>query len=105
MDEERLLAVVVLQAEETKDKVLVPVVEELAFRGFLVRRLIRANFETVSYRSFTWLSFVGSSLAFGFLHQRMLAGTVAGMCYAGIVLWRLRGENELLLRIVEERDP
>ena len=69
---------------------LVPVVEELAFRGYVLRRLVKGDFEWVSYKTFTWLSFIGSSLAFGFLHQRWLAGTLAGMAYAGI-LYR-RGE-------------
>ena len=67
---------------------LVPVVEELFFRGYLMRRLISADFETVAYRTFTSLSFLGSSLAFGVLHQRMLAGTLAGMAFAGILYRR-----------------
>jgi CAAX prenyl protease-like protein len=70
--------------------VTVPIAEELAFRGYLGRRLIDADFERVSFRRFTWLAFVGSSLLFGLMHGRWLAGTLAGMCYA-LVLYR-RGE-------------
>jgi CAAX prenyl protease-like protein len=61
----------------------VPVAEELAFRGFLMRRLITSDFESVSYRHFTWLSMTISSLLFGVLHgDRWLAGTLAGAFYA-----------------------
>jgi CAAX prenyl protease-like protein len=61
--------------------VLVPLVEELAFRGYLLRRLVSPEFESVPYR-FHWLAFLGSSLAFGLVHGRWLAGGLAGMAYA-----------------------
>ena len=60
----------------------VPLAEELAFRGFLTRRLIAADFDAVPPGWFTWISFVLSSIAFGVLHDRWLEGTVAGMLYA-----------------------
>lgn len=63
--------------------VVVPIAEELAFRGYLLRRLIHADFITVSPKRFTWVSFLVSSAAFGLLHDRWLAGTLAGMVYAG----------------------
>jgi len=67
--------------------ICVPIAEELAFRGYLIRRLQSRNFEDVSFQSFTWLSFVLSSLLFGLLHGRWIAGTLAGMIYC-IVLYR-----------------
>jgi exosortase E/protease (VPEID-CTERM system) len=62
--------------------VTVPLAEELAFRGFLLRRLIAKDFDTVPPGRFTWISFVLSSVAFGVLHDRWLEGTIAGMVYA-----------------------
>lgn len=63
--------------------VTVPIAEELAFRGFLLRRLSSADFESVAWRGFSWAPFLISSIAFGLLHgERWLAGTVAGMIYA-----------------------
>jgi exosortase E/protease (VPEID-CTERM system) len=59
----------------------VPIAEELAFRGYLLRRLISPDFDKLSPR-FTWLSFLLSSFLFGVLHGRWLAGAVAGMFYA-----------------------
>jgi exosortase E/protease (VPEID-CTERM system) len=71
-----------LAARVVGSVVLVPVVEELAFRGYLTRRLIAADVDSVPPGRFTWFSFLASSLAFGVLHQRWLAGTLAGMLYA-----------------------
>jgi exosortase E/protease (VPEID-CTERM system) len=71
--------------------VTVPLAEELAFRGFLLRRLIATHFETVSVRKLTYFSLLGSSLLFGLLHgERWLAGTAAGVLYALIMLRRGR---------------
>jgi CAAX prenyl protease-like protein len=62
--------------------VTVPVAEELAFRGYLVRRLIASDFDNVPPQRFTWLSFLASSVLFGASHGRWVAGTVAGLFYA-----------------------
>lgn len=63
--------------------VTAPIAEELAFRGFLMRRLAAADFESVDLSRFAWLPFLISSLAFGMLHgDRWSAGAVAGMFYA-----------------------
>lgn len=63
--------------------ITVPIAEELAFRGFLLRRLASADFESVALRAFAWAPFLISSVAFGLLHgERWLAGTIAGMVYA-----------------------
>jgi CAAX prenyl protease-like protein len=59
------------------------VVEELAFRGYLNRRLIAADFQSVPPTRFTWLSFAASSLLFGALHgANWLPCCLAGMLFA-----------------------
>ena len=62
--------------------IMVPIAEELAFRGLLHRWLISRNFETVDFATFSWLAFVVSSLLFGFMHQRWIAGALAGAVFA-----------------------
>ena len=62
--------------------VTVPLAEELAFRGYLTRRLISDDFESVPVGRFTWSSFLITSALFGALHGRWVAGTLAGMMYA-----------------------
>ena len=71
--------------------ITVPIAEELAFRGFLIRRLMAADFESLDFRSFSYFAILLSSLAFGFLHGgRWLAGTGAGILYAVAFLRRGR---------------
>jgi exosortase E/protease (VPEID-CTERM system) len=69
----------------------VPIAEELAFRGFLLRRLIARDFESVGFRTWTYAAILVSSLAFGLLHgQRWAVGTLAGAVYAGALIHRGR---------------
>lgn len=71
--------------------VTVPIAEELAFRGFLIRRLISPDFESPDARRFTYFAVLLSSVAFGLLHgDRWLAGTLAGLIYAAALLRRGR---------------
>ena len=62
--------------------VTVPIAEELAFRGFLARRVMDAAFETVPYPQLNAVALAVSSLAFGVMHGRMwAAGTLAGLVF------------------------
>ena len=49
--------------------VVVPLVEEIFWRGFLLRYLISERFDEVPFGSFSWLSFSVVTLAFGFSHS------------------------------------
>ncbi len=77
-----------------------PVAEELAFRGFLLRRLIGADFTEVSLRPFDVKAFLVSSLAFGAIHQSLWAGTLVGMLYALAQNWRGRTSDAILAHAV-----
>ena len=69
----------------------VPIAEELAFRSFLIRRIISPHFESVASRSVTLVPVLISAIAFGLLHgDRWLAGTIAGLLYAFAYLRRGR---------------
>ena len=69
----------------------VPMVEELAFRGFLIRRVISPDFDSLSPRRYTYFAVLVSSVAFGLLHgDRWIAGSVAGLIYAAVFLRRGR---------------
>jgi exosortase E/protease (VPEID-CTERM system) len=60
-----------------------PLVEELAFRGYLLRRLQAVDFLQVRREQITWLAVAVSSVLFGALHGgRLLAGTAAGLLFA-----------------------
>jgi exosortase E/protease (VPEID-CTERM system) len=68
----------------------VPLAEELAFRGYIARRIMSANVESVPLGSLSLVAVLASSLAFGILHGRMwLAGTLTGVVFALVA--KLRG--------------
>jgi exosortase E/protease (VPEID-CTERM system) len=68
---------------------VLPLAEELAFRGFLARRLSKADFEALAPRALSVVGIVGSSVVFGLVQARPLSGTLAGVAYA--LLYRARG--------------
>jgi exosortase E/protease (VPEID-CTERM system) len=70
--------------------ITVPLAEELAFRGYLLRRLQSADWRQTPPGRFSWLSLLMSSLLFGVLHGSWLAGTLAGVAYAVAVSRRGR---------------
>ena len=71
--------------------ITVPLVEELAFRAYLMRRLIGPEVERLPLGLFTWSSFAISSVLFGLLHGSFwVAGTVAGMSFAVALYQRRR---------------
>jgi exosortase E/protease (VPEID-CTERM system) len=77
--------------------VTVPLVEELAFRGYLMRRLIREDFSRLPLGLFTWSSFLLSSVLFGALHGgSWVAGTLAGMTFA-VALYQRRAIGDAVV--------
>jgi CAAX prenyl protease-like protein len=67
--------------------IMVPVAEELAFRGFLHRWLISRNFESVPIGQISMFAFGVSSLLFGLMHERWIAGALSGAVFA-IAMYR-----------------
>lgn len=64
---------------------VVPVMEELFWRSFALRFLISSKFQAIPPGTFTWFSFIMTSVAFGFEHYHWLPGIIAGFIYA--LLW------------------
>ncbi|SMP27350.1 exosortase E/protease, VPEID-CTERM system [Shimia sagamensis] len=73
---------------------LVPIIEELFFRGYLLRRLHR---DTLVW---TVLAVGVSSLLFGFMHDRLLAGTLAGVAFGLLYLRRSETSDAIVAHIV-----
>jgi exosortase E/protease (VPEID-CTERM system) len=76
--------------------VVIPVIEELAFRGFLLRWLVSPEFERVPPRAWTWSAVLVSSLAFGAVHGHWILGTFAGLAFALVLLARGRLSDAIL---------
>jgi exosortase E/protease (VPEID-CTERM system) len=71
--------------------VIVPLAEELAFRGYLLRRIVRDDFWEIDLTTAARnpAAVTISALVFGLLHGAFIAGTLAGLAYA--LLLRRRG--------------
>jgi len=79
----------------------VPLAEELAFRGFLMRRFISADFEAVPFQSVGWLAILTSSAAFGLLHGgQRIAGVLAGIILALVVKRRSSMGDAVMAHVV-----
>jgi exosortase E/protease (VPEID-CTERM system) len=63
----------------------VPLAEELAYRGFLMRRLQTRDFDSLAYERVGWFAVAASSVLFGAVHGALwLPGSVAGFAYGWI---------------------
>jgi exosortase E/protease (VPEID-CTERM system) len=67
--------------------VTVPLVEELAYRGYLLRRVSAPHFESAAFSAARWPALVVSAVAFGAVHGRFwIAGTLAGLAYGAVAM-------------------
>ncbi|MDP8991354.1 MAG: exosortase E/protease, VPEID-CTERM system, partial [Acidobacteriota bacterium] len=69
--------------------ITVPIAEELAFRGFLIRRFLSGDIDALPPQSFTWVGLGITSIAFGILHGNLwFSGFLAGLLFAWALLRR-----------------
>ena len=61
---------------------VVPIMEEVFWRSFALRYLIRFDFRSVTLGAFSWFSFITVSIAFGLAHHHWLPGIATGMIFA-----------------------
>jgi exosortase E/protease (VPEID-CTERM system) len=67
--------------------ITVPIAEELAYRGFLMRRIVRADFASVSLRSVPWTAIIISAIVFGITHGRLwFPGILAGLGFGALAV-------------------
>lgn len=71
---------------------VIPLIEELAYRGFLLDWLAGAGWRSAppAARPVPWWALLGSSVAFGALHEELLLGIVSGVLFAALRLGRGR---------------
>ena len=67
--------------------ITVPIAEELAYRGYLMRRLTRADFESVPFRDVRWPALLITAAAFGAVHGSLWGpGILAGLVFGGLAI-------------------
>ncbi|BCA79510.1 CAAX prenyl protease-related protein [Desulfuromonas sp. AOP6] len=76
--------------------VVVPIMEELFWRSFLLRYLIKSQFTTVAIGTFSWFSFLVASVLFGLEHHYIVAGIVAGALF-NLLLYQTRSIAQCIL--------
>lgn len=64
--------------------IIVPIMEELFWRSFLLRYLIDSDFTRVAIGRFSLFSFIAVSILFGLEHHYVFAGIMAGVIFNGI---------------------
>lgn len=67
--------------------IFVPIAEELAFRGFLHRVIASYRVPQLSATTMLVIAFAVTSIVFGLIHSRWIAGMAAGAIYA-LVMYR-----------------
>ena len=78
--------------------VVVPLVEEIFWRGFFLRIVIAEKFEALPFGTFSWLSFAVVTLAFGFAHAMAdwPVAIIAGALY-NFVAYRTKSLSSCVL--------
>lgn len=67
--------------------VTVPLAEELAYRGYLLRRIGSPNFDAAAFSQARWPALLLSAVLFGAMHGPMwMAGCIAGLVYGLIAM-------------------
>ncbi|WP_237559924.1 CAAX prenyl protease-related protein [Desulfohalovibrio reitneri] len=75
---------------------VVPVMEELFWRSFLMRYVISDDFQKVAVGTFTWPSLLIVAALFASAHHLLIAGFMAGVAYA-LLLYLTRSIAQCVL--------
>jgi len=70
--------------------VVVPPLEEVFYRSFIYRYLVKPDFLSVPFNVFNWMPFIATSVIFGLEHYQWLAGILCGLAYQWLVLRKNR---------------
>ncbi len=79
--QDQLLRTFMIFMRLTGATIVVPVMEEIFWRSFLLRYLVSQNYSKVAIGTFTWSSFLISAFLFGLEHDLIYAGIIAGIAY------------------------
>ncbi len=66
---------------------VVPIMEELFWRSFLLRYIINSDFMSIRIGTYTLSSFLFGAVLFGLEHNLVLAGIMAGVAYSLLLYW------------------
>jgi CAAX prenyl protease-like protein len=64
---------------------VVPPLEEVFYRSFLYRYLIKSDFLQIPLSQFAWRAFLTTGLVFGLGHYEWLSGIICAFAYQGLI--------------------
>jgi len=70
--------------------IVVPPIEEVFYRSFLYRYIVKPEFQVVGMGVFHAGAFLLTSVIFGISHHEWLAGILCGFAYQGLVVYKKR---------------
>ena len=79
---------------------IVPPMEEIFYRSFLYRWILRHDFPTVPLGEFARRPFIVTALIFGFAHNEWLAGILCGVAYQALVCWKKRLSDAIVAHAI-----
>ena len=79
------LAMLFIAVRMIGSSLVVPPLEEVFYRSFLYRYLVKADFLKIPLRQLEWRAFIIAGLVFGISHYEWLPGILCGFAYQGLV--------------------
>ena len=79
------LATLFIAVRVLGSSLVVPPLEEVFYRSFIYRSIIRADFHSIPLGRFHWGAFLIASAIFGLTHREWLAGILCGFAYQDLV--------------------
>jgi len=96
LGESHIAAIGLIGVRLLGSSLVVPVMEELFWRSFIMRYLINPDFRSVPMGAFTWFSFLEVAVLFGLEHNRVIVGIIAGLLY-GLLLIRQKNLKGVII--------
>ncbi|HTY64786.1 MAG TPA: CAAX prenyl protease-related protein [Acidobacteriota bacterium] len=85
-----MMALIFFGARMIGSSLVVPPLEEVFYRSFIYRYLIKANFEEVPFCFLQWRAFLIAGIIFGIGHLEWLPGILCAFAYQGLVIRKNR---------------
>jgi CAAX prenyl protease-like protein len=79
---------------------VVPLMEEIFWRSFLMRWVTDHNFSRVDPRRVTWFAFTATAVLFAVEHHLWLAGLVAGVAFNLLYMWTRNIRAPIIAHVV-----
>lgn len=80
-----VLALVFVAVRMIGSSLIVPPLEEIFYRSFVYRYLIKTDFGSIPFKCLQWRAFLITGAIFGIGHYEWLPGILCGFAYQGLV--------------------